>query len=378
VIERKRVLVLADWYEPGFKAGGPIRSVVNFCSYLEHEFDLYILTTDRDLGDKAPYQDVERDKWVTHGAHKVYYASQPGWHLVREVIADVKPHSLFLNSMFSRCYSVYPLLMKRLGLINQKIILAPRGMLKPSALSIKSRKKRFFLTACKVFGLHKQVGFLATDEAEESDIRKTIEHGAEICTIGNLPGKLSLAPAPIIKSRGELKVLFIGRIHAIKNLHFLLQSLKGLQGSIELSIVGTLEDSSYWTRCEKIVSEFSGNIKVRIFFDVPHKLINDFLRTSHIFAMPTRGENFGHAIFEALALGRPVLISDQTPWRRLKEAKAGWDLPIVDISRFSGTLQGIVEMDQDVYEIWSKGAWEFAKNYIERSDLVSKYIKQFS
>jgi glycosyltransferase involved in cell wall biosynthesis len=234
------------------------------------------------------------------------------------------------------------------------------------------------LAVCKVFGLHNQVDFLATDEAEETDIRESIEQGAKVCTIGNLPGKLSVEPSPIVKNRGELKVLFIGRIHSIKNLHFLLQSLKGVEGNIELTIVGTLEDSTYWSRCQKLISDLNHNIKVGVFFDVPHQLISDFIRTNHIFALPTKGENFGHAIFEALALGRPVLISDQTPWRRLEDVKAGWDLPIKDMSRFSRTLEDIVDMDQAAYGIWSKGAWELARNYIDKSDLVSKYIKQFS
>ena len=35
------------------------------------------------------------------------------------------------------------------------------------------------------------------------------------------------------------------------------------------------------------------------------------------FLLPTGGENFGHAIFEALSCGVPALISDRTPWRDL-------------------------------------------------------------
>ena len=42
----------------------------------------------------------------------------------------------------------------------------------------------------------------------------------------------------------------------------------------------------------------------------------------------TRHENFGHAVVEAWAHGRPVLLSDQTPWRGLAELDLGWDLPL--------------------------------------------------
>ena len=33
-----------------------------------------------------------------------------------------------------------------------------------------------------------------------------------------------------------------------------------------------------------------------------------------LFVFPTRGENFGHVIPEALAAGTPILLSDRTPW----------------------------------------------------------------
>ena len=48
--------------------------------------------------------------------------------------------------------------------------------------------------------------------------------------------------------------------------------------------------------------------------------------------MPTTHENFGHAVVEAWAHGRPVLLSDQTPWRGLAELDLGWDLQLdVDV-----------------------------------------------
>ena len=43
-IGHKRVLICLNWYEPGFKAGGPIRSVANIVNALKDEFEFYILT----------------------------------------------------------------------------------------------------------------------------------------------------------------------------------------------------------------------------------------------------------------------------------------------------------------------------------------------
>lgn len=55
---KRKVLVMVDWYAPGYKAGGPIRSAVNFADQLENELDVYVLTTDRDLNEPSPYDIV--------------------------------------------------------------------------------------------------------------------------------------------------------------------------------------------------------------------------------------------------------------------------------------------------------------------------------
>jgi 5'-3' exonuclease len=46
--ERPQVLVFIDWYRPFFKAGGPVRSLVNLVEHLQNEVDFHIVTGDRD------------------------------------------------------------------------------------------------------------------------------------------------------------------------------------------------------------------------------------------------------------------------------------------------------------------------------------------
>ena len=62
--DRKKILLFADWYEPGYKAGGPIRSCVNFVRQMQPDYRIYVFTSDRDLGSSFPYPDVKTDKWL--------------------------------------------------------------------------------------------------------------------------------------------------------------------------------------------------------------------------------------------------------------------------------------------------------------------------
>jgi glycosyltransferase involved in cell wall biosynthesis len=356
---------MVDWYAPGFKAGGPIRSAVNFSDQLENELDIYILTTDRDLGEPQPYNGIEADRWLTRNAHHVFYISPQHleWKNIKNIILEIQPDDIYLNSMFSRYFSIYPLLMKRMGILKSRLVLAPRGMLRVSALEHKSGKKKIFIGLFKTLGLSKGLVFHATDDTEEKDIRTIFGKSALLFKAGNLPGKQKPFSPARHKVPGELKIVFVGRIHPIKNLEFLLHALPGTNGEIELNVIATLEDEEYWQRCQSIINTFPPHIRVNILIDLPHEKVEENILLSHIFALPTKGENFGHSIFEALAAGRPVLISDQTPWRNLEKEKAGWDLSLDDVTAYRQIIQQLIGMDETHLKEWCIGAWNLADRY---------------
>ena len=45
---KPQVLVFIDWYKPYYKAGGPVRSMVNLVEHLSDRIDFHIVTSDRD------------------------------------------------------------------------------------------------------------------------------------------------------------------------------------------------------------------------------------------------------------------------------------------------------------------------------------------
>jgi glycosyltransferase involved in cell wall biosynthesis len=84
-------------------------------------------------------------------------------------------------------------------------------------------------------------------------------------------------------------------------------------------------------------------------------------------------ESFGHAIFEALAVGCPVLISDQTPWKNLQKKQAGWDLPISNLQAISATLQKMIDMDDQEWQSYRMGSLNLAENYVKRLNVDKEY-----
>jgi hypothetical protein len=51
-----------------------------------------------------------------------------------------------------------------------------------------------------------------------------------------------------------------------------------------------------------------------------------------------------------------VLISDRTPWRGLAARQAGWELPLEDSVAFRERLQWLVDLDEEGWQTWSRGA----------------------
>jgi glycosyltransferase involved in cell wall biosynthesis len=81
--------------------------------------------------------------------------------------------------------------------------------------------------------------------------------------------------------------------------------------------------------------------------EVPHEQVRPVLAEPDVFFLPTLGENFGHGIFEALAAGVPVLLSDRTPWRDLDAAGVGWVRPLDDHQPFVEAIESLAAMSPD-------------------------------
>ena len=328
------LLIFYDYFSPAFKAGGPIRSLVNLTALLQDEFDIYVFTAAVDL-DGAPLA-VERDEWTKFGKNiKVFYASSRKLNIffIHKVMLDLQPGVVYINGLFTPYSVLFPLLSLKFFRTskgrNPRIVLASRGMLKESALALKAQKKKAYLKVFQLLGLHKEVIWHATDLQEEKNIRLFAEKKAEVRLIGNVP-LLPKVAGKNGKKKGFLRLVSVSLIAKTKNLLFLIRILKQIKegGGISYDIYGPVKDKDYWEIMDQEIKSLPSHIQVNYKGAIPPDQVSQILQQYDCFVLPTLGENFGHAIFEALGVGIPVLISDQTPWRNLQKEKAGWDLSL--------------------------------------------------
>jgi len=71
--QKMKILTFVGYYLPGYKAGGPIRTLANMVDKLGDEFQFKIVTADRDFDDTKPYRGIKLDGWNSLGKADVCY-----------------------------------------------------------------------------------------------------------------------------------------------------------------------------------------------------------------------------------------------------------------------------------------------------------------
>ncbi|MES1223109.1 MAG: glycosyltransferase [Bacteroidota bacterium] len=300
-----------------------------------------------------------------------------GKTFTQKIIRSLSPDFIYLNSVFSRPFTIDVVLAHRKIKSAAGLVLAPRGMFKPTALAIKPLKKKLFLWLAKFSGIYKSIHFHATNETELQEVKAVFGNTA-VSIANNFPAAILKTPVYLEKTAGKLNLVAVGRIHPIKNIDFILKQLGHVPGTIHLDIIGAAEDHAYRLACEAIIQQLPKEKTVSFLGELPNHLLNQALSEHHLFVLPTLGENFGHAIAEALGNGRPVLISDQTPWRNLSSHNAGWDCPLFSPEMFRAALQEAADWNQDTFNKWCNGALAFAATKQQTNQLIQQYQQLFN
>ena len=377
-----KILIFIDWYEPGYKAGGPIRSVKNLVERLKGEREVYIITGNSDYQEKDPYKGVKSNCWnETEKQVKIYYASpdRVSFSHFYDLTKEVKPDVVYLNGIYSFYYSILPLLIAKI-LHSKKIVVSPRGMLAPGAMSVSTGKKKLFLQLAKQLGLYRNIVFHATKEEEKAEIKREAGRKNPIYVISNLPQSEKQLPwKPCLKEEGEVRLAWMGRMAPEKNTLYAFQVLeKSTCGNLVFDLYGAIYDHEYWKDCQRSMERMPEGVRVSYKGSLPNAGVVEKLQSYHFLFLPTRGENFGHVILEALSAGTPVIISDQTPWRNLKKKNIGFDIPLQDPKKFVEVIEALAKMGQEEYNRTSADSYGFAQQILNNTSLVQEYLRLFS
>jgi glycosyltransferase involved in cell wall biosynthesis len=359
-------------------------------------------------------QGVAFDEWVQYNAcTKVWYSSHDIMPVLQASVKKENPDKLFIIGMYDWQYNFKPLLLCK----GVKKIISVRGMLHPGALTQKGFKKKIYLLLWKMLGLHKQNSFHATDEAEKGYIQDVFGKAVQVKVASNFPRVISLQPV-VKKEAGHVKLVSIALISAMKNILLVLEALvsasceslvvsseeekksyelltvsnkeENLNGgkskianlqskifTIEYNIYGPVKDEKYWEQCMAVIKKMPANVIVHYHGDIQPDKIAGVLSASHVFILPSKSENFGHALYEALSAGRPVITSNNTPWQKLEAAKAGMNVSLDSTNELQKAIGFFAAMNEVELNDWSNNARVFAEKAMDVEEIKRQYEEMF-
>lgn len=343
MILKSSVVVFTGFYLPGYKSGGILRNVVNTVDNLACYYDFRIITRDRDLGDQRAYEGVPISKWTRVGGGLVYYLPEGGdtiknlYYILKETPCDVVYLTSFFDPLTVKVLIIRLFLRKMFG----RVIVAPFGEFAWASFSQKAVKKILFVAFARFIGLYKGVFWRVSSDYESKELLKVMAPPFDSVMItGDLPTcseppsqenaiEEESAYAPV-----DFRLVFLSRISAEKNLDVALNILMKVKSRVSFDIYGPIENRPYWFKCQKIISSLPDNIVVQYLGVVsPEEILKTF-SAYDLFLFPTGGEAYGNVIAESLSVGTPVLISQNTPWRNLKNDGLGWDIDLSDTDKF--------------------------------------------
>jgi glycosyltransferase involved in cell wall biosynthesis len=364
--------VFSDWYVPGYKAGGPIKSVKDMIQLLADYFQIHVITRNTDWMDSIPYE-MESDKWVDQQGVKVMYLSGSYLSFNLNLVKKLSPDDVvFFNGIYSPFFNSFPIIRLLLKTRRAKTIISARGMLNPNALALKPFRKKVILRLMKFLGVERKCVFHAASELEEKSILNVFKN-AHIKMASNIP---AIPKHERLKMDGyNLKrFLSVGRISPVKNSSFLVDLFEA-NGNCTVDLIGSSDDGEYLEICKTIADNSDKRVNL---LGARNPMELDRIWNNYgYFISPTSGENFGHAIIESLSNGVPVIISDRTPWNDVEELGAGWVISLNNKERWGEVINHASNLGMTDYDRMRIKAIEYVKYKFDLSQIQEQYLNLF-
>lgn len=369
-----KILIVMAGFFPGKKYGGPPVSVYNFCSLIKE--DCFIVTRNHDKGNTSAYEGINSGVWIKRNNCSVMYLPDEKYNKAsfERIIKELNPDFLYLQGLFQQCVIPCLQLAKK---YNINVLLAPRGELCEGAFK-KKYKKIPYILFLKGSRLLYNVLFQSTSAEETEAIQKILKvKGERVYYLTNIPSIPEKEYKHTGKIAGKGRFVFLSRIHPKKNLISAIKYFNDVHGEAVFDIYGPIEDELYYKECQIEIEKLPKNVIVNYCGLVSHNEVHEVLSKYDAFLFPTLSENYGHVIAEALAVGTPVIISDQTPWNDVNDFGVGWAIALEKTDLFKKAICEVIEWDDEKFINVNKAVLEFFNKKTRLDEIRTEYIKAF-
>lgn len=307
-----KILHVIPHFYPATRYGGPIRSVRGLASASASLGDeVHVFTTNVDgpgvtqtpVGAPAPLDGFAVWYFATGLGRRVYRSP--------DLAAALKAQTPSFDVVHIHYVWTWPTIAaaraaERAGV---PYVLAPRGMLVADLIRRKNAlAKRLWLRLFDRRTVERASALHVTTEAERRDVEALGLRTPRIVVIPN-----GVSPAPTGGSAATAPerpfVLFLGRINWKKGLDRLIPAMAQV-GGLDLVVAG-YDEGSYAAEMAQLATACGVSDRVRFIGPVDGAEKWALIRAARLMATPSHHENFGMSVVEAMAAGRPVVVTPE-------------------------------------------------------------------
>jgi len=335
-----RVLSVVQFYYPFQDRGGPVVKVRSLAKGLaKRGHQVTVLTADLGLGGMNGFgAKIERCKWgwrwLDEGVEAIYLPTRGRYRAftLNPRIAGFCAASLKRFDVV-HIYGLYDLLGPAAGYFcrREKVpyVVEPMGMYRPIDRGLRLKRlwhdtmgKTLFRDAARV---------IATSDIEREELLEGGIPAAKLAIRYNGIDVSSCTPPPrgTFRSKWQIPseqpmILFLSRLIPRKGADILIDAFaQNCPESGYLVIAGPEGEAGYRACLEKRASETDAGARVIFTGPLYDEDKRAALSDADVFALPSRYENFGNAVAEAIASGVPVIVTSSCGIQSLVRDRAG-------------------------------------------------------
>lgn len=351
-------------------SAGPSYSIVGLCRSLSKSIELELVSLDKKeletslLFLRAFPSNKIMNKLGVSKQLKKYFFSQT----TLDKFDLFHAHSLW---MFPNIYPIQSAFKN-----NKPSIISPRGTLAPEAMREGSVLKPIFWKLFQKPSLKKASFLHATSSKELNEIRN-LGFSQPIIKIPNgieVPCKKKIKKN--IQSK-QKKLLFLGRIHPIKGLENLIKAWREVQYLLpdwDLNLVGP----DIYGHKKALINLMESIGCERIFFypEVVEAGKENLYLNTDLFILPSKSENFGMVVAEALSFGIPCIVSNGCPWP-LDKISSGWTFKY-GVDNLVSVLKIALSQSSSTYSQMGKNGRSYINKNFNQDVISEKWLKVYN
>lgn len=219
-----------------------------------------------------------------------------------------------------------------------------------------------------VYLLKKDTNIILLSDFTKEDFLKTVPFKGKAFVLNNFVKDLYFDILPIAKKEPgrPLKLIAIGSLQPLKNFEYLLEAFSYLKNyNVTLSIYGGGNQETY----QKTIDQKGLKVSMMGHFQQLEMVINNY----DIFIMPSKFEGFPLSVFEAMAAGIPLMLSDIAPLKSIVKDNALY-FKLDNAASLADMLINILINNTNLKPMADK-AQLYARQTVRRSIYIDKLLK---